>query len=101
VTETIEPNPFRRALASLAPGVVLDDRYRLVEQIGRGGMAQVWRAEHVAIHRPVAVKFLMLSGDPAVTRARFLREARVAAAVRHRYVVDVLDFGTGTSCHTW
>jgi serine/threonine-protein kinase len=93
VAETIDPTPSERAFASLAPGVVLDGRYRLEGLIGRGGMAQVWRAEHVAIHRPVAVKFLMLSGEPSVMRARFLREARVAAAVRHRYVVDVLDFG--------
>ena len=72
-------------------------RYRLVDRIGRGGMAEVWRAEDVRLARTVAVKFLTLRArDESDERviARFLREARIAAAVRHPNVVDILDFGT-------
>ncbi len=79
-----------------APGQVLGGRYLLRELIGQGGMAQVWKAEHLTLHRPVAVKFLNLKGEPSVVRARFLREARIAAAVRHRYVVDIVDFGAAS-----
>ncbi|MCZ7679629.1 MAG: serine/threonine protein kinase [Sandaracinaceae bacterium] len=72
-------------------------RYRLEEPIGEGGMAQVWRATDVRLARPVAVKLLTVTGesetDEQVVR-RFLREARLAAAVRHPNVVSVLDFGT-------
>jgi serine/threonine-protein kinase len=57
-------------------------------------MASVWRAEHLMLKTDVAVKFLEIrtaAGDEL--RERFLREARVVAQVRHRNVVQVLDFG--------
>ncbi len=69
-------------------------KYRLEETIGEGGMATVWRARHVELGRLVAVKFLHLAGPREKVRERFLREARVAAAVDHRNVVDIIDFGT-------
>ncbi|MBN1654096.1 MAG: serine/threonine protein kinase [Deltaproteobacteria bacterium] len=77
-------------------GEIIGDRYRLAGPIGKGGMSSVWAGVHLALDRPVAVKFLQVRGDEdyeALT-AQFLREARIAAAVRHRNVVDVLDFGT-------
>jgi serine/threonine protein kinase len=77
-------------------GEIIADRYRLDALIGKGGMSSVWAGVHLALDRPVAVKFLLVRGDDdseALT-AQFLREARIAAAVRHRNVVDVLDFGT-------
>ncbi|MDD9938957.1 MAG: serine/threonine-protein kinase [Myxococcales bacterium] len=77
-------------------GEVVGGRYRLERHIGSGGMANVWQACDQTLDRPVAVKFLY-AHDPEV-RARlstaFTREARIAAAVRHRYVVNILDFGT-------
>ncbi|MDQ3037308.1 MAG: serine/threonine protein kinase, partial [Myxococcota bacterium] len=68
---------------------VIAGRYLLREQIGAGGMGSIWRAEHLMLQRPVAVKFL----DGHASRERFLREARVAAAVQHRNVVQIMDFG--------
>jgi len=59
-------------------------------------MASVWRAVDQTLDRPVAIKFLFIKdprGGGAMVPA-FLREARIAAAVRHRNVVDILDFGT-------
>ncbi len=76
-------------------GNVIAGRYRLIDRLGEGGMAVVWRAEHLALHCPVAVKFL--HDDTAVTqdsRERFAREARAAAAVRHTHIAHIFDYGT-------
>jgi serine/threonine-protein kinase len=81
-------------LETVDVGVVIDQRYRLLSPIGRGGMGAVWRAEHVALRTPVAVKLL----DPAIAHdaeavARFRVEAQAAAALRSPHVVQILDFG--------
>ncbi len=75
-------------------GTILAGRYRLLRAVGRGGLASVWEAEHVALGSPVAIKFLHRTGprDGELSQ-RFLREARIAASVRHRNVLDILDFG--------
>ena len=74
--------------------LLLSGEYRLGALLAVGGMGSVWSGTHVALGRPVAVKFLDVPDpvrDPA--RTRFLREARLAAAVRHPNVVDIIDFG--------
>ncbi|WP_069812154.1 serine/threonine-protein kinase [Streptomyces sp. TP-A0874] len=74
-------------------------RYRLLETIGRGGMGEVWRALDEALERQVAVKCLKPAGrqldhsSGGALRERFRREARVAAALQHRGVTVVHDFG--------
>ncbi|MFD6418651.1 tetratricopeptide repeat protein [Streptomyces sp. NPDC060194] len=74
-------------------------RYRLIEQIGRGGMGEVWRARDESLGRQVAVKCLKPLGPQRdhsfarVLRERFRREARVAAALQHRGITVVHDFG--------
>ncbi|MER5408426.1 serine/threonine-protein kinase [Streptomyces sp. NPDC002769] len=78
---------------------LIQSRYRLLDLIGRGGMGEVWRARDESLGRQVAVKCLKpLSPhhDPSFTgvlRERFRREARVAAALQHRGVTVVHDFG--------
>ena len=78
---------------------LIQDRYRLHELIGRGGMGEVWRALDESLGRRVAVKCLKpagQSGDAGFTRIlqeRFRREARVAAALQHRGITVVHDFG--------
>lgn len=70
-------------------------RYRLERQIGEGGMASVWLAYDTTLLRPVAIKFVW-QRDLRRTQElidAFLREARLAASVVHRNVVQVLDFG--------
>jgi eukaryotic-like serine/threonine-protein kinase len=75
-------------------GRLLAGRYSIVEQIGAGGMARVYRGRHVTLGRPVAIKVLRenLAKKPTFV-GRFLREARATARVCHRNVVEVLDFG--------
>jgi serine/threonine protein kinase len=75
-------------------GRVLDDKYRIEEIIGRGGMGRVYRARHVGTGRPVAVKVILegLVESPEAD-ARFRREAQAAGSIRHPNVVDVTDFG--------
>ncbi|MET8681031.1 tetratricopeptide repeat protein [Streptomyces sp. NPDC004647] len=78
---------------------LIQGRYRLLDQIGRGGMGEVWRARDESLGRHVAVKCLKPMGpqhDQSFTRVlreRFRREARVAAALQHRGVTVVHDFG--------
>jgi len=77
------------SLATLAQG-----RYLLERELGRGGMAAVHLARDSELDRPVAVKVLAghLSGDEDF-RERFVREARMAAALSHPNVVQVFDAG--------
>ncbi|WP_328908368.1 tetratricopeptide repeat protein [Streptomyces sp. NBC_00234] len=78
---------------------LIQSRYRLLDLIGRGGMGEVWRAQDESLGRHVAVKCLKPMGpqhDQSFTRIlreRFRREARVAAALQHRGVTVVHDFG--------
>ncbi len=84
-------------------GRLLLGRYRVDDVIGRGGMAIVYRGHDERLGRDVAVKVLDAArSDPArlpELRARFSREARVAAAVRHPNVVAVLDSGNDPEHH--
>ncbi|WBB61323.1 serine/threonine-protein kinase [Streptomyces sp. WMMC500] len=78
------------------PGRVLAGRYRVVAQLGRGGMGTVWRAVDERLGREVAVKELRAYSDAdardlAEMRLRTEREARAAARVRHPGVVAVHD----------
>jgi serine/threonine-protein kinase len=75
-------------------GYILAGRYRLEERVAFGAMGSIWRARHLDLKSPVAIKFL----DVAVARetemhGRFLQEARAAAAVRCAHVVQVFDYG--------
>ena len=70
---------------------VLDNRYTLLKVRGRGGMGTVWEARDEVLQRRVAVKEVPLApGDPNA-RERVLREARVAARLKHPRLVDVYD----------
>ncbi|MDI3404695.1 serine/threonine-protein kinase [Streptomyces cavernicola] len=77
-------------------GRLLAGRYRVQEQLGRGGMGVVWRAVDEVLGRPVAVKELRTFTDAAAAelsalRTRMQREARAAARVRHTGVIAVHD----------
>src|SRR3984885_12530207 len=78
----------------LAEGMVVANRFRLGQMLGRGGMGSVWRAMHLGLDIPCAVKFIEgeLASLPEA-QARFEREAKAAAQLRSPYVVQILDHG--------
>jgi serine/threonine-protein kinase len=68
--------------------------YRIDELFGRGGMSAIYRATHIAMDRPVALKVLAESlAEDEVSRERFMNEWRVAAALRHPNILPVYDAG--------
>jgi serine/threonine-protein kinase len=73
---------------------VLAGKYKLVHQLGKGGMGSVWLAQHLTLHSPVAIKLIdaQIANHPEAL-ARFMREARAAAALRSPHVVQILDHG--------
>jgi serine/threonine protein kinase len=75
-------------------GQTLDEKYLVEELLGAGGMGEVYRARHLSMDRPVAIKFLhqRLVEDEAA-RGRFHAEARAAVKLRHPNAVSVTDFG--------
>ncbi len=81
---------------------ILNQRYRLVELVGAGGMATVYRGEDLLLERTVAVKFLRepFASDPAF-RERFLGEARAAARLDHPDIVRIYDVGEDEGNHPY
>src|SRR5512146_192803 len=80
--------------ARFLPGMVIAERYRIVAQVGRGGMGEVYRADDLRLGQPVALKFLpeALTRDPGAL-ARLNREVRTARQVSHPNVCRVFDIG--------
>jgi len=75
-------------------GHVVDKRYQVLAVLGEGGMGTVYRVRHVALGREFALKALRrdLAQDGALS-ARFIQEAKAAAAVAHPAIVQITDFG--------
>jgi eukaryotic-like serine/threonine-protein kinase len=70
--------------------------YRLVERLGRGGMGEVWRAEHQLLARPAAIKLIRATASERQAgelRARFEREAQAIALLRSPHTIQLYDFG--------
>jgi serine/threonine protein kinase len=75
-------------------GEVLDEKYRIERELGKGGMGSVYLATHLGTGRPVAVKVItpqFMMNDEFVER--FRREAKAAGRLHHPNVVNVTDFG--------
>jgi serine/threonine protein kinase/tetratricopeptide (TPR) repeat protein len=75
------------------PDDVLVGKYRIVERIGAGGMGTVHAAVRLSLGDVVAIKSVLPDRSTPRNRARFLREARAVARIRHPNVVQVFDFG--------
>ena len=78
---------------------VINGRYRLVGLLGRGGTAEVWRAEDEALDRHVALKLVTVPTDDSAARAG--EEARLLARLSHPSLVPVYDAGTDDRGHPW
>ncbi|RYZ06000.1 MAG: serine/threonine protein kinase [Myxococcales bacterium] len=78
----------------LRPGLMIAGKYRLEEEIGRGAMGVVYRAVHFSLGQRVAIKLISSEhSQSAEARARFSVEAKAAAKLRSRHVVQVIDDG--------
>ena len=76
-------------------GRLVIGNYRLLDRIGAGGMGIVYRAEHILLRRPVAIKVLHAQPDEkTVVLQRFFVEMRALAQLRHANIVWALDAGT-------
>ncbi|HVY31858.1 MAG TPA: serine/threonine-protein kinase [Polyangiaceae bacterium] len=84
--EAPEPSPY-------LAGEVVGDRYRLVREIGRGGMGVVWVAHSLVLGVDVALKLIRASAASSALSSRMAREAHAAARLGHPALVRVFDFG--------
>ena len=80
-------------MPEMAPGTVIEGKYRLESRIGQGQFGVVYRATHLKLRRPVAVKMLRAGAESdRDLQARFQREGMSACRIRHPNAVAVLDF---------
>jgi serine/threonine-protein kinase len=78
----------------LEPGATIDERFRIEAHIATGGMGDVYRANHIHLKRPVALKLLRRAfATDADMWARFQREAELVCQLESPHVVRVFDFG--------
>jgi formylglycine-generating enzyme required for sulfatase activity/serine/threonine protein kinase len=80
---------------SLVGEPILDARYQLEKRLGQGGMGVVFRARHIFLKTPHAIKVILpdLVGNDPMLVTRFRQEALAAAAIRHQNIIAVTDFG--------
>lgn len=78
----------------MTEGRIISGRYRLLSKLGQGGMGSVYRAVHLELGTPVAVKLIdPVVAESKVALARFKREAQAAASLRSNHVVQIFDYG--------
>jgi serine/threonine protein kinase/Tfp pilus assembly protein PilF len=96
-----EPNdPGNQTEPAIAPGVVIAGRYTLVEEIGAGGMGEVWVAEQTApVKRKVALKLIKAGMDSKRVLARFEAERQALALMEHPNIAKVHDGGITPGGH--
>ncbi len=101
VQETVPRRPpdggFRSELSS---GMIIDERYELIDSLGQGGMSEVFSAMHLTLREPRALKVLPQScGDDELAVERFTREARTTVRLKHPNIVEVSDAGVDQAGH--
>ncbi len=87
-------SPTSNTLSGHLSGTLIDDRYKILEKLGEGGMGAVYKVEHVRMGKILALK--ILRPDSALDKglkARFMQEARVVAKLSHANTVQVFDSG--------
>ncbi|MFZ5471652.1 MAG: protein kinase domain-containing protein [Myxococcota bacterium] len=86
--------PTSDTLSGPWSGRIIDNRYRLLEKLGEGGMGSVFKVEHVKMGKMLALKLLRpdLALDKKL-KARFHQEARVVSKLSHPNTIQVFDFG--------
>ncbi|HAA55127.1 MAG TPA: hypothetical protein DCE42_10230, partial [Myxococcales bacterium] len=83
------------------PPVCLAGRYHLIEQIGRGGMGEVWKAWDEREERLIALKQLhMRSSQDVRSQQRFARESRLLQSLKHKHIVELFDVAANDRFYT-
>lgn len=88
------PNDGTEVVTKYKSGDCLSEKYQFLESVGSGGMGIIYKANHLALNRIVAIKLLhpyLLNAD---TILRFQREARTASKLRHPNLIEVQDVGS-------
>jgi serine/threonine protein kinase len=96
LSESSKSSTDIRVMRDPVPGTVVADRYRIERLIARGGMAVVYLAEHIQLHRKVALKLLRPppeAEDPESFEHRFRLEAKTLAQLDHPNIVTLHDYG--------
>ena len=90
VVEGGEPNGQDKLV-----GQTIDGRYLVEKVLGEGGMGLVYKAKHVVLQKPLALKVLRpdVSKDEEII-TRFRQEAQSASAIGNQHIIDISDFGT-------
>lgn len=73
-------------------GAILGDRYHIESYLQGGGMGIVYRARHIVLDKPLAVKVMRQAKDD-LSQQRFLLEAKSACQINHEHIVDITDYG--------
>ena len=86
--------PTTEAVALVDPliGSVLGERYKIENYVSSGGMGVVYKARHIVLDKPIAIKLLREAQDTDAQQ-RFLLEAKSACHIGHEHIVDITDFG--------
>ncbi len=80
----------------------IDGRYAVEARLGEGGMGVVYKARHVLIDKPVAIKILRKeAAQDAAAVQRFIQEAKSASKINHSNIVDITDFGVLPDGHAY
>jgi serine/threonine-protein kinase len=87
------PAPAAASVAPLAPGLVVNGRYRLDVKLGEGGMASVYRATDIELGETIAMKFFMESSDEEMI-SRFKQELTLSRQLTHPNIVRLYDIGS-------
>lgn len=90
---TIQSRPAPARRRNLTVNQVIDNKYRILEPIGQGGMGAVFRVFHIQLDKEVALKTFVTDALSEEAWTRFQREAQAIARLNHLNVVKVFDFG--------
>lgn len=93
------PETSRPSYERFSPGDVLDDRYRIVALLGKGGMGEVYRADDLKLGQPVALKFLPRDVYNASAIQRLYKEVRLGRKISHPNVCRLYDVGEWQGNH--
>jgi serine/threonine protein kinase len=93
-SEPVPPARSGEHAARFVPGTVIAERYRLIRELGEGGMGVVWVAHSLVLGVDVAIKLIRAGRADPELASRMAREAKVTATLGHPAIVRVFDFGS-------